>query len=55
MEGTYLTSKEAKKELRIGDCDLAHIRNAGKLNFKKKGNSFLYSQESIENYKSNII
>lgn len=38
----YLTSKEAKKELKVQDCDLAHIRNSGKLQFVKKGNSYLY-------------
>ena len=46
----YLTSKEAKLALKVQDCDLAHIRNAGKLKFTKKGNSFLYKKESIDNY-----
>ncbi len=50
----FLTTKEAKKALSISDCDLAHIRIAGKLVFIKKGNSFLYLQESIESYKSKI-
>lgn len=48
----YLTSKEARKELKVQDCDLAHIRNSGKLQFKKKGNSYLYLKESIEKYKT---
>ena len=47
----YLTSKEAKAELKVQDCDLAHIRNAGKLNFRKNGNAFLYSVESIDEFK----
>lgn len=47
----YLTSQEAKKELKVQDCDLAHIRNSGKLQFMKKGNSYLYLKESIEKYK----
>lgn len=47
----YLTSKEAKKELKVQDCDLAHIRNSGNLQFTKKGNSYLYLKESIEQYK----
>ena len=46
----YLTSKEAKIELKVQDCELAHIRNAGKLDFIKKGNAFLYSKESIETF-----
>jgi len=49
----YLTSKEAKAALKIQDCDLAHIRNAGKLQFEKKGNAFMYSKESLEQYKMN--
>jgi hypothetical protein len=47
----FLTSKEAKVELKVQDCDLAHIRNAGKLEFTKKGNAYLYSKESIERLK----
>ena len=47
----YFTSKEAKAELKIQDCDLAHIRNAGKLEFEKKGNAFMYSKESLEEFK----
>jgi|688.fasta_scaffold1625708_2 hypothetical protein len=47
----YLTSQDAKKELKVQDCDLAHIRNAGKLKFTKKGNAYLYFKESVDNYK----
>lgn len=49
----YLNSKEAKAVLKVQDCDLAHIRNAGKLKFEKKGNAFLYSKESLEEFKTN--
>ena len=48
----YLTSQEAKKEFKVQDCDLAHIRNSGKLQFTKKANFFLYLKESIEQYKT---
>ena len=48
----YTTSKEAKAELKVQDCDLAHIRNTGKLEFTKKGNAYLYSKESIERLKT---
>jgi len=48
----FLTSKEAKAELKVQDCDLAHIRNTGKLQFTKKGNAYLYSKESIEKLKT---
>jgi hypothetical protein len=47
-----LTSKEAKKELKVQDCDLAHIRNSGKLQYTKKGNAYLYLKESIDSYKT---
>lgn len=50
----YLTSKEAKKELKVQDCELAHIRNSGNLQFTKKGNSYLYLKESIEKYKNAV-
>ncbi len=48
----FLTSKETKAELKVQDCDLAHIRNAGKLEFTKKGNAYLYSKESLERLKN---
>lgn len=48
----FLTSKETKVELKVQDCDLAHIRNTGKLQFTKKGNAYLYSKESIERLKT---
>jgi len=39
---TYLTNNEAKASLKIQDCDLTHIRNAGKLQFTKKRNAYFY-------------
>lgn len=47
----YLNSKEAKAVLKVQDCDLAHIRNAGKIKFEKRGNAFMYSKESLEQFK----
>ena len=47
-----LTSKETKVLLKIQDCELAHIRNAGKIKFIKKGNAFLYLKKSVEAYKN---
>ena len=49
-EQKYINSKEAKAVLIVQDCDLAHIRNAGKLKFVKKGNAFMYSEKSIEEF-----
>lgn len=39
----WLTSVEARGLLRVSTCQLAHLRNAGKLRFRKEGNAFLYS------------
>jgi hypothetical protein len=41
----FYTSKEVKLALKIQDCTLAHIRLAGKLNFTKNGNSYLYYKD----------
>lgn len=38
----WLSSKEAKKALKISDCQLMHLRLAGKLQFRKAGNRFFY-------------
>jgi hypothetical protein len=46
----FFSSKEVKSALKIKDCDLAHIRNAGKLLFTKKGNAFMYSKESVDDF-----
>lgn len=51
-EEKYLSSKEAKAVLKVQDCDLAHIRNSGKLKFEKKGNAFMYSKKSLDEFKT---
>ena len=43
----WLNSKEAKKIAKIQDCDLMHHREAGKIDFTKKGNAFLYKKEDL--------
>jgi hypothetical protein len=48
-----LTSKEVEKELKISSCDLAHLRVAGKLDFTKRGNTFLYMKRSVLKVKNN--
>jgi hypothetical protein len=45
--GDWLTSGQAKAELKISSCDLMHHRVARKLAFRKEGNAFLYSQEDV--------
>ena len=48
---SWLKSREATKELKVSDCDLMHLREAGKLEYKKDKNAFLYSKTSIERLK----
>ena len=38
----WLNSKEARKKLKVKSCDLMHLREEGKLEFKKEGNAFFY-------------
>lgn len=55
-KSNFYSSKEAKSALKIQDCDLAHIRNGGKLKYIKKGNAYLYSKDSVDNFsKSKIL
>ncbi len=42
QENIWLTSKEAKKVLKVSDCHLMHMRQEGKLIFRKDGNRFFY-------------
>ncbi|MCB9310856.1 MAG: hypothetical protein H6567_12425 [Lewinellaceae bacterium] len=44
----YLTSKEAKKMLKVSDCHLAHMRLEGKLPFVKEGNAYMYETMGLE-------
>jgi len=39
---TWLTTKEAQKQLKISGCQLMHLRESGKLTFKKQGNAYYY-------------
>ncbi|MGJ8715669.1 MAG: hypothetical protein ACSHXG_11240 [Maribacter stanieri] len=41
LDKKWLTSKEAKSIAKIKSCDLMHHREAGKLEFRKEGNSFI--------------
>jgi hypothetical protein len=40
--GSWLRGDEVRKILRISTCDLAHLREAGKIPFKKHGRAWLY-------------
>ena len=49
----WLSSKEVKKQINIKGCDLMHMREAGILEFEKKGNAYFYKKESIEKINNN--
>ena len=38
----WLRSNEVRKALKLSTCDLAHMRDAGKIVSKKVGNALLY-------------
>lgn len=42
LNPTWLTSKETQKLLNISGCELMHLRESGKLMFKKQANAFFY-------------
>lgn len=44
----WLTSDQVRKRLRISTCDLAHLRQARRLRFRKEGNAYLYSPDDCE-------
>jgi hypothetical protein len=47
----WLSSKEVLTAAKIKSCELMHYRMEGKLEFKKQGNSYFYSQESVDKLK----
>ncbi len=38
----WLSSKETQRALKITGCQLMHLRESGKLQFKKVGRSYFY-------------
>ena len=48
----WVRSDDALKILRVTHCDLAHLRQAGEIAFRKQGNAFLYAAEDCRNLKS---
>lgn len=38
----WLNSKDTMRRLKVSSCHLMHMRQAGKINHKKQGNSFWY-------------
>ncbi|WP_345685943.1 DNA phosphorothioation-associated putative methyltransferase [Novipirellula caenicola] len=47
-EDDWLRSEEVRKRLKLTTCELAHMREAGELQFKKQGNAYLYRPPASE-------
>lgn len=41
-DGQWLRSDEIRQRLKLTTCELAHLREAGKIDFQKQGNAYLY-------------
>lgn len=50
-EINWFPSLEAQKKLKLRSCDLMHLRESGKLKFKKVGNAYYYFISNPENLK----
>ena len=42
-EKEWLDSKAARRILRVSTCELSHLREAGRIQFQKRGNAYIYS------------
>ena len=49
-EREWLRSDEARKVMHVSTCDLAHLRQGGKIVFRKTGNAYLYSAHDCEQF-----
>lgn len=49
-DDAWLTSAQVRELLKISTCDLAHLRQGGRLRFQKQGNAYLYSSVDCENF-----
>ncbi len=47
-------SSQAKRELKVSDCKLMHLREKGVLRSIKKGNAFYYHEDDIKIYKKGM-
>jgi len=43
-----MRSEDVRKVIHVGTCELAHLRMAGRLRFRKVGNAFLYNAADID-------
>lgn len=48
LEKNHITTKEVKSALKVQDCEVMHLREAGKIKFTKVGNAFWYLRSDVE-------
>lgn len=44
----WLTGAKVRKSLRISTCDLAHLREEGRIRAEKRGNAYFYAAKDVE-------
>lgn len=47
-DADWWNSGQVRRALRISTCELAHLRAAGALRFRKQGNAYLYAREDVQ-------
>lgn len=50
----WVSSREAASRLHVSDCELSHLRLAGKLNFVKRGNAYFYGFQRMRPRQSEL-
>ena len=49
-EREWLRSDEARMVLQVSTCDLAHLRQGGRIALRKAGNAYLYFARDCEHF-----
>lgn len=44
----WVKSSDARKIVKASTCDLSHMRQDGKIQYKKEGNSYLYKASDLQ-------
>jgi hypothetical protein len=47
-EGQWLRSSDARKIIKASSCDLSHMRQKGKIRYRKEGNAYLYNLSDLQ-------
>lgn len=47
-ERKWMTSAEVRKILKVSTCDLAHLREEGRIRAEKRGNAYYYAASDVD-------